>query len=537
MGDPTAILRRHERMKTERMNSVENVWRDCFDYTFPLRGAGLNGSTVTAQAGQDSQARILDSTASDAANVLASNIMGGMTPANALWFALDTGDETPDERRWLDDGAKLLWENIHMANFDAEGFDAALDIVCAGQFALFIDEDREQGGFTFQQWPLATVYVGSTRSDGRIDIVHRAYKLTAEQAVNEFGENKVPEAIRKAAEGNKPDDEFEFIHALYPRMPHAVGAKQAKNLPVASCHIAVEHKMLVRESGYHEMPVIVPRWARVPGSLYAIGPMYPALPDVRQLNMLKGFELDAADMAISGMWLAIDDGVLNPRTVKIGPRKLIVASDKDSLSPLQSGSDFTLSRDMVSQLQASIRKTLMADQLPPPDGPAKTAYEYSVRVELIRKLLGPIHGRLQAEYLKPMIERCFGLAYRAGVFAPPPQSLEGKVFSVRFMSPLARSQKLDEVIAIEGIYASVALMAQTDPTILDELDNSKALEIMVEGRGAPHSIRRDPKDVVKLREARAKAQQQAQAEQGAQQAQQVGMEESAKVAATGGAGG
>src|SRR3546814_5793273 len=116
------------------------------------------------------------------------------------------------------------------------------------------------------------------------------------------------------------------------------------------------------------------------------------------------------------MWLGIDDGILNPATVKLGPRKIVIAAEKDSLTPLQTGADFQLSEAMVAKLQAAIRKTLMADQLQPWDGPQMTAEEVRTRVDMIRKLLGPVYGRLQAEYIKPMIDRCFGLAYRAGIF-------------------------------------------------------------------------------------------------------------------------
>src|SRR3546814_6098775 len=136
-----------------------------------------------------------------------------------------------------------------------------------------IDEDQEEGGLVFQHWSLAEVSVGSTRADGRIDIVHREYKLTAEAAAREFGEDKLPDGIRRKLR-DKPDEEFKFLHAIYPRTPYAVGAKLAKNLPFASCHVAMESKTILRESGYHEFPVVVPRWVRVPGSSYGVGQVY-----------------------------------------------------------------------------------------------------------------------------------------------------------------------------------------------------------------------------------------------------------------------
>lgn len=532
MPDVAAILRRHERQLAKRVADVDAVWRECFDYTFPLRGNGIGGSVSTPIAGQaDRQARMLDSTAPDACNVLAANIMGGLTPSNSVWFALDVGDESTEERRWLDDSAKLLWENIHMANFDAEAFECALDMVAAGMFALYVDEDRERGGFAFQQWPLGQCSFGSTRVDGLIDVVHRRYCLTAEQAEAEFGRDALSEGTRRMLESGRSTDEVEFLHVIEPRTSGVQNPRLSQNLPIASYHIEVAAKNLVREAGYHEMPVIVPRWLRVPGSIYAVGPMFAALPDVRQLNTLKGFELASADVAIAGMWIGKDDGILNPRNLKLGPRKVVIAADTDNLKSLQTGANFELSEVMASKLQESIRRTLMADVLPPADGPTKTAYEYSTRVDMARKVRAPIYGRLQAEYLGPLVVRCFGIAYRAGVFAPPPETLLGRAFSVRYVSPLARAQKLDEVQAVQGTIATVGAWAEADPTVLDLIAFDKAAEVVAQGLNAPGEILRSPREVAKLREARSQAQQQQAQQQAAMQAQAAGMEAGAVRAA------
>ena len=42
---------------------------------------------------------------------------------------------------------------------------------------------------------------------------------------------------------------------------------------------------VLREGGYHEFPVVVPRWRRLPGSAYALGPMSDALPDVKKTKI------------------------------------------------------------------------------------------------------------------------------------------------------------------------------------------------------------------------------------------------------------
>lgn len=500
------LIKRVDSLKAARQVH-ESVWRECYDYTYPLRGAGLSETVLDAQSAKSKVAKLLDGTATDSARMLASALMSGMTPANAQWLNLDSELLPDDAAAWLSTCATLVWENIHAANFDAEGYESNLDVVCAGWFVLYIDEDRDEGGLSFQQWLLSQCYVASTRRDGIVDTIYRCYQLTAAQAVKEFGEKNVSEKILKAAR-EAPDDKFEFMHCIFPRETYVANARLAKNLRFASYNIEVSGKRIVRESGYHEFPCCVPRWMKIPGTSYGIGPVYDALPDCKELNETKRMEKAAQDLAIAGMWIAEDDGVLNPRTVKVGPRRIIVANSTDSMKPLLTGADFNVAFSAEDRLQASIRKIMMADQLQPQDGPAMTATEVHVRVALIRQLLGPVYGRFQAEYLQPLVERCFGLAYRAGAFPPAPESLQDANFNVRYISPLARAQQLENVTAIERLGANVANLAQVAPEVTDLIDADEATRVIADALGVPAKVIRTSDAVEQLRQQRQQAQQQ-----------------------------
>lgn len=499
------LIKRVDSLKAARQVH-ESVWRECYDYTYPLRGAGLSETVLDAQSAKSKVAKLLDGTATDSARMLASALMSGMTPANAQWLNLDSELLPDDAAAWLSTCATLVWENIHAANFDAEGYESNLDVVCAGWFVLYIDEDRDEGGLSFQQWLLSQCYVASTRRDGIVDTIYRCYQLTAAQAVKEFGEKNVSEKIRETAR-KSPDDKFEFMHCIFPRETYVVNARLAKNLRFASYNIEVSGKKIVRESGYHEFPCCVPRWMKIPGTSYGIGPVYDALPDCKELNETKRMEKAAQDLAIAGMWIAEDDGVLNPRTVKVGPRRIIVANSTDSMKPLLTGADFNVAFSAEDRLQASIRKIMMADQLQPQDGPAMTATEVHVRVALIRQLLGPVYGRFQAEYLQPLVERCFGLAYRAGAFPPAPESLQNANFNVRYISPLARAQQLENVTAIERLGANVANLAQVAPEVTDLIDADEATRVIADALGVPAKVIRTSDAVDQLRQQRQQAQQ------------------------------
>jgi hypothetical protein len=521
------ICDRLGQMKSERLPH-ENVWRACFDVTYPERGNGLNGDQMTAETIQARKAEILDSTATDGTRMLASQVQGGMTPANSNWIALDVGEESDDERRWLDHAAEVMWEAIHASNYDAAKFEALIDSLNAGWFVMYIDEDRKTGQLVFDEWPIAQCFIASSRPGGPVDTVYRCFQLTAEQAVAEYGD-KVSQKVRDDA-AKKPSNKHEFVHAIYPRTEYSPGSKLPKNLPFASCHIEVSTKKEVRESGYHERPVVVARWMQLPGSPYAIGPVSNALATIRELNALLSLEKVALARAAAGVYVAQDDGVLNPRTVRVRGGSVIVANSVDSIKELPTGADFNVTFSKADQMRAEIRRLLMSDQLAPQDGPAMTATEVHVRVALIRQLLGPLYGRFQAEDLAPTIDRVFGLLYRRGrpeiggapgpvLIDDAPESLDGEQFRYRYQSPLARAQKLEEVTAIDRIVMMAGTMAQIGkPEALDLIDSEEAIRIAGDALGVPSKAIRDEKSLKAYRAAQNEAQQ---AEQ--QQAQQQQM--------------
>jgi hypothetical protein len=159
----------------------------------PAARLGLHAGmiTLTAQEALDRRARPrgLHRDRTPAA-ILAAQLQGGMTPANARWFGLDVHNADA-WKAWLDNAADQLHQEIHNANFDSEASSTAmLDMVSAGWFVMYVDTDREIGGFVFESWPIAQCFVSSSRADG-VDTIYRAYTLSAEQLVSEFGEDNV----------------------------------------------------------------------------------------------------------------------------------------------------------------------------------------------------------------------------------------------------------------------------------------------------------------------------------------------------------
>lgn len=501
------ICERVGSLRSERA-SLEVVWKDCYEYTYPVRSSGLCGNRLDASQAKNKVAKLLTSEGTRGARTIASLIVGSMTPSNVLWFNIVVEDASKSENAALTTVANELWKTIHASNFDSESMECMLDNVISGQFALYIDESKDSSGLNFQQWNLADVFAASTRKDGLIDTVYHAYSMTAEQAVTEFGKDSVSEKLRQKAE-KEPNTICNFIHMIAPRTEYIPGSPFNKNLPFLSYHIDVDNKMLIRESGYHEFPVCFPRWQKQRESVYGVGLVYDALPAIKELNELKRLEKIALDMAAVGMYAVVDDGILNPETIRLSPRGVVAVSDTNNIKPLSSGANFNVTFSAEDRLANEIRETLMADQLPPVDSGVRTATEFHIRLQYLRQLLGPVFGRLEAEWLQVLITRCFGIALR-NEWVAVPLSLANRSYTIKYLSPLAQSQRENEIASIERFIGQVGSVVQVNPEVLDNIDFDETVRLLGEKLSIESGIIRDPETVEQIRKARAKAQQQAQ---------------------------
>lgn len=505
----TDLLALFNKTKADR-TKLESYWQDAFDYSYPqlntFGGVSDNGTADSKKA------MLLDSTSTDSIRTLASALISGMTPANSQWLNLSISgqSEMSAAGHYLSKCAEIVWKNIHSANYDSEIFDAMLNFCIAGSFVLFIDVDRDRGGFFFDHWPISECWWSS--SNGRlVDTVFREHQITAAQAYAIFG-SKAGEKVL-AAYRKDPNEKVRYLHAIGPRRAYAVNGVTAGSKPYYSVHLSLADNSVVNESGFDEFPCVIPRGNKIPGSEYATGLMSDALPDTKELNELKRYEKAAAELAIAGMWIATDDGVLNPRTVKVGPRKVIVASTTDAMKPLLTGSDFKVAFQSEATLQANIRRTLMADVLTMQGNKGQmTATEVNERMNIIRQQMAPMYGRLQAEFLIPMVERCFMLMMRNNALPQAPEELNDVDFHVTFDNPLARAQKLSQATAIQQAVGFVATYAQVLPGIMDNLDVDAATRDLFATLGVPADCIRSSDDVESSRKQQAAAAQAQQAQ-------------------------
>jgi hypothetical protein len=526
-----SICRTFRKLADQRI-PLEVYWREAYNYSIPIRGEAFSNQGTDpaskALSAKRKQSLIYDSTGEDSIRLLASSLISGLTPASSQWFQFTIPNAVEmnvprDVKSWLQQSSETIFEMVHTSNYNAQAFEFFTDICIGGMCGLFIDM-APAGGYYFEHWSLTGLYCKETLNNSTIDTVYRTLTMTAQEAANKFGITNLPDTMQKDfADNPTATTEYEFIHTIRPRMK---GGKQSsgkltKQLPWESIYVHKESEQVVMESGFEEFPVVIPRWMKIPDTDYALGPFNTALPDVKTLNKIREMVLMNMEMAIAGTFVAKDDGVLNPNTTEIGPRSLIMAADVDNIKPLTTAGNFNLAQNEITILQDQIRRVMMSDQLAPAGVANETATAVTQRTQMIRMVLAPVYGRLQAEFLDPLLKRCFGLAFRAGILGQPPQALEqyGASFLPTYQSPIARAQKMETVNAIDQFNQRMMNMLQVNPSIGDWYDFDASLHIMADLLGVPVALIKDDKAVATIRAQKAQAQQQAAQQQFAAQQQ------------------
>ena len=510
------IRKRLDKLEADR-GTWESHWQEILDYVMPRKAE----ITFLRSRGEKRTEVLFDSTAITANNLLAASLQGTLTSPSLPWFSLKLRDDDANKIRdiqiWLEDTARRMYAVFNESNFNTEVHEMYLDLCSVGTSAIFVEEANEgflQGGLHFNTLHIAEYFI-QENSTGRVDTLYRKYKMTARQAIQEFGEDNVGTKIKEAVKA-KPDTQFNFIHAVEPTADYERATGKAKTkLPFHSCHVCFEDKMVVRTGGYNEFPYLVPRWSKATGEIFGRSPSYNALPDIKTLNKAVEIGLKAWAKAIDPPLLVTDDGVIG--RVRMTPAGITVVRSDTAIKPLQIGSNWQITDLKENQLRTAIRQAYYSDQLQLQEGPQMTATEVQVRYELMQRLLGPTLGRFQTEFLNPLIERVFGIMMRSDALMPRPEAMSGMNMDIEYVGPLARSQRMEEAIAVERLYQLAMQVVQVDPTVMDVINHEQAIRMRATLLGVPKTVLRGEDEVAEIREQRAAAQQQAQEQAMAQQ--------------------
>lgn len=376
-------------------------WDDARRYTVPTTNTEV--------------ATLFDSTAADAVDNLAASIYTLLTPPESLWINLiKESDASPNPEI----ATNALRANLNDSNFYTTVHQAYMDLCIYGTACMFMTENPvgASSAFSFTTIPMTDIAILP-------NAIFHTTSMSATDVMMRYP-NWVPtKDVMKKIEAN-PDTPLRLIQSL-------VGLEFVAWLDIDG---AIEDN-IVATGTFETNPYLIFRWSVCSGELYGRSPVLRALPDIKTANKVVELVLKNATIAVSGIWQADDDGVINLQNINLTPGAIIPkAVGSSGLTPLSSGANFDVSQLVLNDLRDRIRHTLLADRLGFMSDREMTATEVLARNADMMRVLGATYGRLLHEFIRPLCERGLQILSRRGVIEPISLHSDAEL---KYMAPIA----------------------------------------------------------------------------------------------------
>ena len=469
------VLERFDKAKSLRQNWISH-WNDCYDYALPQRSdSGSFGLTGASRV-----KHLYDATAIDAVDQLAASLLGHLTPPWTQWFGLKAGPDLSEEEAKklspvLEDIARKIQTHFDRSNFSVEMHQCFLDLAVGGTSTLCFEETAvgEYSAFKFSAVPLQDVVL-EEGDNGFLEGSHRNLSLTLAQIQKRYPQAELPLYILR--NGDKDSQKtFNVLESILPESGtyHFTAILETDN-----------DKIILKEGTFNHSPAISFRWMKSPGEIYGRSPVMKALPDIKTANKVVELVLKNASIAVTGIWQADDDGVLNPANIELVPGAIIPkAVGSQGLKSLDMPGRFDVSELVLADLRGRIRHALLSDQFSPISNKKMSATEVLERSNEMALLMGATYGRLQSELLTPLIMRAFSILKRRGEI--PDIALDGRYVMLDFRSPLARMQGRGHVQSVMTWLNTVSSMGAD---AAGKIDTDKAVRFLGDALGVPKDL-------------------------------------------------
>jgi len=509
-------------------------WRELADYFLPRRYKWLITPNQQSRGSPLNQ-NILDSTGCVYARNLASGLVSGKSSPTSLWFRLRVGyfdsTQTSPVSLWLAEVERIMYLIFSESNFYNSIATFYYDLVVFGTASQLIYEDYDNVINCIN--PCLGEYYVDIDGKYRPTVFYREFTMTVMAVVREYGYENCSQAVREAydlKDGSGLSREIIVAHSIEPNtdgrakefgIPERFKFREAywewggSASPQGG---AASPPGFLRRRGYEEQMAIVGRWDIVSNDPYGRSPAMDGLPDQKQVQLETRRKAQAIDKMVNPPLVA--DVQLKNQPANLTPGGITFvsgysasgkpgfASVYDTKFPVQE-----ITADL-EEVKGRLAEIFFNDVL-------RTASQYETRSNVtavewdLRKseslvMLGPALERIDNEVLRPVLERVFAIANRAGIIPPAPPEIQNQMMTIDFVSMLAQAQQATKAGSIERVLSLAGNMAGVIPGSTDKINFDYALDKYSSLLNNDPKMMKTDDEVAKIREDRAHQEQAAQ---------------------------
>lgn len=490
----------------KQLDTQYSVWKAAYievaDYIALGRGRFIDYGEIANQRSK-AAAKVINNTATDALHMLGAGLHGGLSSPSRPWFQLQFIDEDMNKysayRAWMDDCEKRLYAAFKRSNFYTIIHNVYEEIGGFGTGAMMVD-DNEQHGLLFHYFTVGD-YRFAVGADGRTHCFYRKFKMQATQIEQFWGRVKCSDKVKQLLTNN-PYEWVEILHCVEPNTSY--NPEKMDSFPFQSVYFETKEKdKRLQDKGYHEMPVVTPRWQILSNEAYGWGPGLESIGLAKAIQRMEKQSFMASDKMLDppqGLPSSMKDRMLD-----LGPGGKNFYDEPNAKIQKLVEIDpavFGMYREDIKEKENKIRRNffnelfLAISQEAPGN---MNIPELLARQEEKFMMVGPVVTRLLFEHLQPIVERVFAIEARAGRLPPPPAELRDVQYKVDFISILAQAQKLIAAQGMNTYLGVVERVASVEPGSVTKTNFDRFIEESADVLSIPAKVVRTDDEVAAIR--------------------------------------
>lgn len=451
----------------------------------------------------------------DMVNTLASYLVSNTVSTGSRWFTLRAASEDMNENEEVADFyAKLTditLKAIQNSNFSLKFHENLRMATTLGTGIIGSEYDVKEQKLNYNILRISDCVIAEN-AQGSVDTLFYKMQLTPLQAVELYGEENLPEDVKKNLHDVKKCHTLEYyIKGIKPRQKYNKESLLKKDMPYQDIVVHESSKEMVQEGGYIEFPYSIHRFDHVDGTPYGRSPAMNALGTISMLNRMLSDYIDGVELTLQppvflpdgAEDVSLSPGAVNQYDASVGGRPYW----------MQLGIDLNGTLELIQRYQQQLKDIFYIDKFVALENARNmTATEVVERVSEKIQAISPVVSRMQSELLEPLIERTVRLLVENNRGPKIPDSLlvksedeegaEGNEFKVVYTTRL--DAKLAEVdtdnlmMALEQASGFLAKM-QEIPELETIMNTDKVIKMIMRNNNVSPDMTKSSEEIEEIR--------------------------------------
>jgi hypothetical protein len=510
------LERRMSELRTERQK-YEATWWSLGEQLAPYR---MRKTAEDSQRGTRKDRQIVNSRPVVSVKTLSAGMMAGITSPARDWFKLTTTDpdlaELDSVKTYLDLCQQRIRAALQSSNFYRSLSSATYPDLCSIATSAMWLEEGDGGHVRFMPMKIGEFWL-DVNAEGDVDTCFRERQYTTRQIVEKFGYEPCPQSIRLAWDNGNYQTQWTLRRAVLPNEEYSEGAlfmPDGKPNPEGKRYASVwwttadeRPDGILHQSGYHEFPVLAPRWSASPDEAYGVGPGWDVLGDCRMLQHHERRKLEMIDKIVNPPVRGSES--IKSASLLPGAFVRVPKGDGEDVAPILEISPQALAvmEAQIDRVEGRISEVMFAHLwnllINDERNQRPTATEVEAKRQEVALMLGPLLENLNGELLEPTVERTYQILERTDMLPPAPEELGGLEMKVEFISIMHQMQQTTGLVSIRTLMQEVGVLRELHPDVIDKIDADAVVDELQRITGVRPDVVLSKDEVAKLRSARA----------------------------------